>query len=257
MNQPTTQKTGCQTGALPAEIIENTFLIRGDLMTTRGFGQSSLSELGDVIRRAERGIYDNNNGRTAFITGDGEYRVAPSSKALFEALDQAGYKSGGLFVPFSNGEVPADPALSAQWASIRERVKALSEAERKDGLRMTFLAEAAARGITVGVSERGDFWRVDNVRYQGSVGGQIRTTPGPFDNVDNRADRVGYYDTNNGLLSFVDESGGAFLGALNDQNIRILEDHGYQQGAVYVSFSNGERPVEEGDRSRLNQLRGR
>lgn len=65
------------------------------------------------------GTYCTNNGRVVFIYKDGRTFVTKGYKIL-DNLRAAGFKEGGLFVPFSNGEVIQDPALRAKWEAIKK-----------------------------------------------------------------------------------------------------------------------------------------
>lgn len=74
-----------------------------------------------AVGRLEKvGFYNSNNGVIAFVDGEGHMRVAPATSDRSQALEEAGYKRGGIWVPFSNGELPTDPALREQWEKMRE-----------------------------------------------------------------------------------------------------------------------------------------
>jgi len=239
---------------LPREILENSFHIAGDMAVTSG-GEVHTLRLSGATEGRARGTHDQNNGVVAFITGEGELRVAPYTRALSEALDAAGYARGGLFVPFSNGERPAAPEQAAAWERIVHRSKAIFTAEREKAALDTFEAEAATIGIKHGIAERINALSVDKVRYQAVVDGPVRSLPGRFDNSAARAEIVGHFSSNNGLIGFVDETGRLYVASLSRANIELLESHGYREGGVWVPFSNGERPVEDRDLARLRALR--
>lgn len=77
-----------------------------------------------AVGRLEKvGTYDSNNGVIAFIDGEGRMRVAPATSDRYRALEEAGYRRGGIWVPFSNGEMPTDPALREQWEKMREEAR--------------------------------------------------------------------------------------------------------------------------------------
>lgn len=63
------------------------------------------------------GKYTINNGTLAFVYRDGRTFVT-RNQDVFETLCSAGYKEGGFFVPFSNGEKPLDPFLAEKWRQI-------------------------------------------------------------------------------------------------------------------------------------------
>ena len=60
------------------------------------------------------GTYCSNNGRVCFLDRNGRTYVAKSYK-IISMLQDAGYKSGNLFVPFSNGEQIEDTSLREAW----------------------------------------------------------------------------------------------------------------------------------------------
>ncbi|MBU1000140.1 hypothetical protein KKE78_01940 [Patescibacteria group bacterium] len=65
---------------------------------------------------------------------------------------------------------------------------------------------------------------------------------------------VGRYDINNGLVSFVAETGELFIGKDTPDNIRYLEQAGYKRGDLYVPFSNGEEPIDEAIKQQLVEI---
>lgn len=72
-----------------------------------------------AIRRVDQvGTYDSNNGRVAFVDHQGGMWVGASTRENWEALTQAGYKRGSIWVPFSNGEVPADREIYQQLRDV-------------------------------------------------------------------------------------------------------------------------------------------
>jgi hypothetical protein len=64
------------------------------------------------------GTYDSNNGRLAYVDHEGKMHVGASTTKNYNALRDAGYKSGGIWVPFSNGEVPTDQATREAFRDI-------------------------------------------------------------------------------------------------------------------------------------------
>lgn len=61
-----------------------------------------------------------NNGRVVFVYRDGHTYVFRGYRIIDE-LRNAGYKEGGLFVPFSNGEEITDPYLASQWEKVSRK----------------------------------------------------------------------------------------------------------------------------------------
>lgn len=63
-------------------------------------------------------VYSINNGRLAFVEGE-SYYVTKHLPETIHILEKAGYKrTTNLYVPLSNGEVPADTTLRKKWESI-------------------------------------------------------------------------------------------------------------------------------------------
>ncbi len=63
------------------------------------------------------GKYCSNNGRVVFVYINGKTYVAKGYKIISE-LESAGFKKGGIYVPFSNGEVITNMAMAARWDAI-------------------------------------------------------------------------------------------------------------------------------------------
>ncbi|MDP7646261.1 MAG: hypothetical protein QF400_03810, partial [Candidatus Peribacteraceae bacterium] len=63
---------------------------------------------GKPYRAAIVGRYCHNNGRLAYVDGNGHVWVGACTDENFTALDRAGYQPGSFFVPFSNGERPTN-----------------------------------------------------------------------------------------------------------------------------------------------------
>lgn len=63
------------------------------------------------------GRYCCNNGKVVFVHRDGKTFVA-KGYGIVNLLEDAGYRSGSLFVPFSNGETPTDPQLATRWEKL-------------------------------------------------------------------------------------------------------------------------------------------
>lgn len=244
-----------QVSALPAELMENSLHIKGDLEVSYGGAPMKLC-LADAAANGSRGTYCQNNGKIAFITGEGEFRVVPYASGFAEAFAAAGYKDGSLFVPLSNGEVPVDAKMRTEWDRIRERVDEIREVEHVERVRERYREAAMIAGIKPGAAAQGDFWNTDHVPYRYTTQGAVRTNPGPVESVESRVGQVGAYCSNNGLIAFVDESGSCYIGALTSENRDILKSHGYREDFVYVPFSNGECPVSQADFERYKSIRG-
>lgn len=64
------------------------------------------------------GTFDSNNGRIAFVDEKGRMWVGASTSGNWEALQKAKYQRGGIWVPFSNGEVPTDRPTYEQLRDV-------------------------------------------------------------------------------------------------------------------------------------------
>lgn len=61
------------------------------------------------------GEYSVNNGTVCWVM-DGEIYAAPYTRSLVQLLDQAGFRNGSFYVPFSNGEHPYN--RRTEWESL-------------------------------------------------------------------------------------------------------------------------------------------
>ncbi len=61
------------------------------------------------------GEYSMNNGTVCWVM-DGEIYAAPYTRSLVQLLNQAGFRNGSFYVPFSNGEHPYN--RRAEWESL-------------------------------------------------------------------------------------------------------------------------------------------
>lgn len=68
------------------------------------------------------GTYCKNNGRVAFVDGNGDTYVTPHCEEVVSLLIQAGYREGSLFVPLSNGETIVNETINARWQYLCSRL---------------------------------------------------------------------------------------------------------------------------------------
>lgn len=66
------------------------------------------------------GIYNWNNGAMCFVYIDGQTYIAHRKKTIREALENAGFTQGNIFVPMSNGERLKDLNLQREWETLDE-----------------------------------------------------------------------------------------------------------------------------------------
>ena len=188
--------------------------------------------------------YGWNNGKVSFVTEDGSYYVTPYCFEVAEALREMGYEETGIYVPFSNGDIPQDKQLAEKWERLcadarkkhdemrkREKEKHLKEvADKKmirdlpedvyklslripeEGLETTWMG--SEKDVTRPVSE----WKVDEC--------------------------MGTYCGNNGKISFVDSKGDTYVTPFYFEVGEILRNSGYNEGSLFVPLSNGEDIVD-------------
>jgi hypothetical protein len=213
------------------------------------------------VEHMRPGTYCTNNDTTAFVTPSGELHVSPWYLGLNQALSEAGYSQSSFFVPLSNGEVPANPSIREKWIEIVKTTKGIRHAERIDSWERAYAAEAASRGIEQGLGQSMDFsqkiLKYDGIEFTNG-GAKIHVGPTAYDNVGHeppRLNSVGRYSTNNGLAAFVDEMGELFVVAATRDNLATIRGTGYEEGGVFVPFSNGEAPVNWRDINTLKSMR--
>lgn len=105
---------------LPAEVLSEAFLMPDKgVKVVHPYFESTyypicIGEwLSEEIQK-QIGTYCSNNGRVCFLDRNGKTYVAKGYKIVAK-LQEAGFKSGNLFVPFSNGEVIVDAYLKEAW----------------------------------------------------------------------------------------------------------------------------------------------
>lgn len=107
----------------------------------------------------EKLVYCTNNGMLAYITQSGEVRATPFYEAR-SILESNGYRSGSLFVPYSNGEKPT-PELRMlrlyheqfEWAKTYEEARGISKEKGIDDSRIEFApSEIKVFEVTPGAS---------------------------------------------------------------------------------------------------------
>ncbi len=211
------------------------------------------SEQATFATRLEQvGTFDSNNSTVAFVDERGVMRVGHATQENFDALEQAGYRRGGIWVPFSNGEVPTDPELRRQYTELRERGR--EDNRRRNTERHLGIYQQTAEKRGIRPVENGLFMMVDGIEYRhfGTETGTVDVNTDGYNMAIRRVEQVGTYDSNNGRVAFVDEQGRMWVGACTDENFDVLQKAGYSRGGIWVPFSNGETPT---DRETYEQLR--
>lgn len=210
--------------------------------------QAASTRLGQV------GTYDSNNGTLAFVDEQGVIRVGHSTEENFQALEQAGYRRGGIWVPFSNGEVPTDPELRKQYTELREKGREINKQRNTGEHLIIYQQTAEKRGIKL--VDGGLFVMVDGIEYRhfGNETGKIDVNTDGYNMAIRRVEQVGNYDSNNGRVAFVDEQGRMLVGACTDENFDVLQKAGYSRGGIWVPFSNGEIPTDRETYERVRDV---
>lgn len=213
---------------------------------------SNTDEQAFPTRLNQVGTYDSNNGTLAFVDEKGVMHAGHSTDANFQALEQAGYRRGGIWVPFSNGEVPADPELRKQYTELREKGREVDKKANIERHLHVYSETAERKGIKP--VEGGLFMMVDGIKYRhwGNETGAIDTNTDGYNMAIRRVEQVGTFDSNNGRMAFVDEQGRMWVGASTNENYEAIRKAGYSNGGIWVPFSNGEMPT---DRATYEQLR--
>lgn len=236
---------------------EDWFAVDGVEYQWYGDTKEKVSSAGDQGAVADRlkqvGTYDYNNGTIAFVDQNGRLQIGHGTLANMEALDRAGYRRGGIWVPFSNGEVPTDPVLRQRYIELREKGREANKRETTERHLKVYQEIAENKGIKE--VEGGLFMMVDGIEYRRSFGNETAKVDVNTDGYNmpiRRVDQVGTFCSNNGRIAFVDGQGRMWVGAATQENFDAIKQAGYDRGGIWVPFSNGEYPT---DRTTYEKLR--
>ena len=185
------------------------------------------------------GKYCWNNGKVAFVTRDGSYYVTPYCFEVADYLRANGYVEGSVFVPFSNGDVPEDEILRAEWQKLVEGARALHD-EKEAQERVARCAEMARqKGIEELPSEVYDMClQIPKEGLSYSFWGD-KGRCYPVDDY-RLKDVLGTYCQNNGRVVFVDDKGNTYVTPFCEEIRDALSASRYREGSIYVPLSNGE-----------------
>ena len=197
--------------------------------------------------------YGWNNGVLAFVTEDGSYYVTPYCMEVVTVLQKAGYTDIGIYVPFSNTDIPSDKTMAAQWESMcidaRNQRQAREERERQEKL------EKHAKEILISRLPEEVYALCLEIPKDGLetnwMGEIDRTTP---ISEDTALKKMGTYCTNNGRVSFVNENGVMYVSPYVNEVIEALVAAGYRPGGLYVPLSNGEVPTDPALESKWDSM---
>lgn len=226
------------------------YITGSGVRTTNGSNQENLVFPSSRLKR-----FDQNNGIVAFTDECGEWVIPDinvGGNDLVCALENQGYHKG-LWVPFSNGEIPTDFSDSWQYLlGIQKMQMKLGDQElfkkycqesgikelQEDFLREFFL-ELPAQGL-----EYESFGRRDTYYppYVSRFGDDIKKY-------------IARFCTNNGICFVVDSKGRSFVAPLSGNVTRaMLEEHGYREAEMFVPLSNGEQICSQWYADRWNEL---
>lgn len=182
-----------------------------------------------------------NNGKVAFITEDGSYYVTPFCFEVAEALRQQGYEDIGLYVPFSNGDVPNDEKLQATWKNLCEEARRKYD-EKKEEERLAELKRVAEEKGLKELPE--EVYKMSLELPKDGLKtiwwGSEESMVSPLE-PETLPEVIGTYYQNNGRVSFVDANGTMHVTPFTSEVRELLEEAGYKQGSLYVPLSNGEQ----------------
>ncbi len=86
-------------------------------------------------------------------------------------------------------------------------------------------------------------------------GAPVQRLPNMVDNYQDMVGNMGHYGSNNGRVSWVDETGRQWVGRADAETGKALLDAGYRDNGLYVPFSNGEHSLDPTVTFGLNVLR--
>lgn len=189
----------------------------------------------------DMGFYGSNNGRTSWVDAKGQQWLARADEETIEALRAAGYRGNGIYVPFSNGEQALDPNVVRGLDVLRHGLDSevnMSALNRVAGIK----AEAEKKGVSPLTAEQeAGFFKLDGFFTQ-----HLDAQPILHRNIiesQGRWQNIGHYDSNNGIIAFVDDKGSTWVGEASAANHDALESKGYTHASMNVPMSNGEAVI--------------
>ncbi len=241
---------------LPKELYRLVFEIYENGVETVWFGEKHdiTYPVDEFNLETHIGTYCQNNGRVVFVDGHGKTFVTPFCSEIRTFLQNAGYKEGSMFVPFSNGEVPANAVFALRWKQLcslankefekreeQRRIERLSDLARRKGLR-----DLNPEVYSLSMKIPKDGFEVIFFESEKDTVRPVR---------DFELDRaLGTYYQNNGRVVFVDNHGDTYVSPHCQEVSEMLSNAGYSVSSLYVPLSNGERIIDPNIAEQWNSL---
>lgn len=208
-----------------------------DMLGREGIAMPLVKE-GDYVDIDDKiGTYGYNNGMIAVVTPDRKTYITPSRTDVFKALDEAGYKDGGIVPLSTGGEEIQDKDIAEQIRRLKkERDKYRDRIQRED-----FQQRATDIATKKGISDLPEeFFRVCQKLPTEGLGTTRLGKPSSkvtsfFDplaimgEMDKKkmAEYVGSYNYNGGTTIFVDQNGDTWITPFTEDAEIFLEEAGY------------------------------
>lgn len=198
--------------------------------------------------------------RVRFLTGPNAGRVFQDDEArdAIQIREADPTYRPGVITEWVRASPSSITASQDSWCSNVVRPRAVSGPGGRDRSGVHFEVEAIEKGIVHDIIQNGEFSggivRTDGVSFKTSPNGSEQVCEDMHQDT-RRKRAVGTYDSNNGLVAFVDEHGDCYVVRLTEKNIDVLKRAGYQQGNIYVPFSNGEVPTDPSVAQTLKEIR--
>lgn len=215
------------------------------------FGEESRLTATSSLKR-----YDYNNGVISFTDAGGQW-VLPCidivGHDIAAALEKLHYKKG-LWVPFSNGDMPKD--FMERWLTLRDIQHQQSEARRQrmfkqycekngiqeipDEILERYFLEISQQGMETRHLDQNDTYRPEFLSEFGGL--DIK--------------KIGTFYQNNGVIRIIDTMGRSFVAPVSSTiNQNYLRSIGFRENSMFVPLSNGEIPTNEWMSNRWAWLR--
>lgn len=200
----------------------------------KNFSNDETSLFEPIITEEEEKCYETNNSVLAFVDNKTLYFLPYFAKALNILIDN-GFVNKHIYVPFSSGR---ERPLSHKWDYLvtyakEERAKDFkADCERfcdkhHIGTISENLLDSCLKLPDSGISLHHMYW--DQIVFPELCGCLDSTA----------TEKIGHYNTNNGVCIFVYRDGNTYV-TRNIDVVYALKENGYKEYGFFVPFSNGE-----------------